>query len=330
MATLTLSLQRKPKTAKTIPPSLSWRLIRADGRPTDVVAFEEAVVAFFLETAEILGVPKSLAAIYGVIFASPVPLSFSEVQERLDISAGSISQPREAIRNNVMGTRLVAELAAKHGAEAFILISTDKAINPTSVMGATKRLAEIQLQALQADGGRATKFMAVRFGNVLGSSGSVVPIFKRQIANGGPVTVTHPDVTRYFMTIPESVALVLQSAVLGKGGEIFVLNMGKPIKIVELARQMIVLSGLRVGDDIEIRFTGLKPGEKLFEELRHVDEDHTATSHPHVIRFVTRLKANLDLKAEIEDLEKTLYALENNAVKERLRRLIPEYTPHLD
>jgi FlaA1/EpsC-like NDP-sugar epimerase len=239
-------------------------------------------------------------------------------------------QPREAVRNNVTGTRHMAELAAKHGAEAFILISTDKAINPTSVMGATKRLAEIQLQALQANGAGATKFMAVRFGNVLGSSGSVVPIFKRQIANGGPVNVTHPDVTRYFMTIPEAVALVLQSAVLGKGGEIFVLNMGKPVKIVDLARQMIVLSGLRVGEDIEIRFTGLKPGEKLFEELQHVDEEHTPTTHPYIIRFITRASANGNIKAEVEELEKNIYALEHNAVKERLHRLIPEYTPHLE
>jgi FlaA1/EpsC-like NDP-sugar epimerase len=239
-------------------------------------------------------------------------------------------QPREAVRNNVTGTRHVSELAAKHRAEAFIFISTDKAINPTSVMGATKRLAEIQLQALHANGGRATKFMAVRFGNVLGSSGSVVPIFKRQIANGGPLTVTHPDVTRYFMTIPEAVALVLQSAVLGKGGEIFVLNMGKPVKIVDLARQMIVLSGLRVGEDIEIRFTGLKPGEKLFEELQHVDEEHAATDHPYVMRFVARSGANATVKADVEELEKNIYAIENNSVKERLRRLIPEYTPHLD
>ena len=239
-------------------------------------------------------------------------------------------QPREAVRNNVTGTRLMAELAAKHGAKAFILISTDKAINPTSVMGATKRLAEIQLQALQANGAGATKFMAVRFGNVLGSSGSVVPIFKRQIANGGPVTVTHPDVTRYFMTIPEAVALVLQSAVLGKGGEIFVLNMGKPVKIVDLARQMIVLSGLRVGEDIEIRFTGLNPGEKLFEELQHVDEEHTPRTHPYIIRFITRASANGNIKAEVGDLEKNIYALEHNAVKERLHRLIPEYTPHLE
>ncbi len=239
-------------------------------------------------------------------------------------------QPREAIRNNVIGTRMVAELAAKHGAGRFILISTDKAINPTSVMGATKRLAEIQLQALQAQKGDATKFMAVRFGNVLGSSGSVVPIFKRQIANGGPVTVTHPEVTRYFMTIPEAVALVLQSAVLGNGGEIFVLNMGNPIKIVDLARQMIQLSGLRVGDDIEIRFTGLKPGEKLFEELQHVDEEHAATDHPHIAQFTARSGMNGSLRDELADLEKQLYVLENNAVKERLQRLLPEYRPHLD
>lgn len=239
-------------------------------------------------------------------------------------------QPREAVRNNVTGTRMVAELAARHGAEAFILISTDKAINPTSVMGATKRLAEMQLHAIQANGGSATKFMAVRFGNVLGSSGSVVPIFKRQIANGGPVTVTHPDVTRYFMTIPEAVSLVMQSAVLGKGGEIFVLNMGKPVKIVDLARQMIVLSGLRVGDDIEIRFTGLKAGEKLFEELQHVNEEHTTTDHPHIMRFTSRPGSNGDLAHEIGELEKQIYTLENNGVKERLKRLIPEYRPHLE
>lgn len=239
-------------------------------------------------------------------------------------------QPREAVRNNVTGTRTVAELAGRHGAEAFILISTDKAINPTSVMGATKRLAEVQLQALQAKGGGTTKFMAVRFGNVLGSSGSVVPIFKRQIANGGPVTVTHPDVTRYFMTIPEAVSLVMQSAVLGKGGEIFVLNMGKPVKIVDLAKQMIELSGFRVGDDIEIRFTGLKAGEKLFEELQHVDEEHSPTEHPHIIRFTPRAGSNGHLKAEVEALEKEIYALENNAVKERLQHFLPEYKPHFE
>jgi FlaA1/EpsC-like NDP-sugar epimerase len=239
-------------------------------------------------------------------------------------------QPRDAFRNNVLGTRTVASLADKHGAAQFVLISTDKAINPTSVMGATKRLAEVQLQAMQANGGSATRFMAVRFGNVLGSSGSVVPIFKRQIANGGPVTVTHPDVTRYFMTIPEAVALVLQSAALGKGGEIFVLNMGNPIKIVDLAKQMILLSGLRVGEDIEIKFSGLKPGEKLFEELQHVDEEHTATEHPHIMRFVAKSGYRGDILHEVDELRRLGYSLENNAFKERLQRLIPEYRPHLD
>ncbi|HWA85265.1 MAG TPA: polysaccharide biosynthesis protein, partial [Opitutus sp.] len=238
-------------------------------------------------------------------------------------------QPAEAFRNNVLGTRLVAEMAAKHAAEAFVLISTDKAINPTSVMGATKRLAEIQLQSVQAENPQ-TKFIAVRFGNVLGSSGSVVPIFKRQIALGGPVTVTHPDVTRYFMTIPEAVGLVLQSSVLGAGGEIFVLDMGHPVKIVDLARQMIELSGYRPGEDIEIRFTGLRPGEKLFEELQHRTEEHVPTTHPKVMRFVANGNGGHNGVAALQELEQSLYRLESNEIKTFLRSLVHEYTPHLD
>ncbi|HVS54044.1 MAG TPA: nucleoside-diphosphate sugar epimerase/dehydratase [Opitutaceae bacterium] len=296
-------------------------------------------------------------------------------------------QPAEAFRNNVLGTRQLARLACAHGVEAFVFISTDKAINPTSVMGATKRLAEIQLMAIAAmqeregeggrekgegsevrgEGGRTmlggelraeslelgtkrlldvevaprpgrgeawatrrtrpTKFMAVRFGNVLGSSGSVIPIFKRQIANGGPVTVTHPDVTRYFMTIPEAVGLVLQSFVLGEGGEIFVLDMGQPVKIADLARQMIELSGFKVGDDIEIKFTGLKPGEKLFEELQHRTEAYTATSHPRIMRFTSGAMFS---ESGVKELEERLYALDSNEVKKMLQRLVPEYTPFLD
>jgi len=238
-------------------------------------------------------------------------------------------QPAEAFRNNVLGTRNVAELAARHAAAAFVLISTDKAINPTSVMGATKRLAEIQLQSIQA-AHRATKFIAVRFGNVLGSSGSVIPIFKRQIALGGPVTVTHPDVTRYFMTIPEAVGLVLQSTVLGEGGEIFVLDMGHPVKIVDLARQMIELSGYRPGEDIEIKFTGLKPGEKLFEELQHRTEQYAATAHPKIMRFVSRLEGNHGNGPAFKEIEEQLYRLEANEVKVLLKQLVHEYTPHLD
>jgi FlaA1/EpsC-like NDP-sugar epimerase len=239
-------------------------------------------------------------------------------------------QPAEAFRNNVLGTRLLARMAAKHSVKTFVLISTDKAINPTSVMGATKRLAELQLLDLQAAPGCTTRFMAVRFGNVLGSSGSVIPIFKRQIDHGGPVTVTHPDVTRYFMTIPEAVGLVLQSSVLGEGGEIFVLDMGQPIKIVDLARQMIELSGLQVGDDIEIVFTGLKPGEKLFEELRHRTEEHIATEHPKIMRFVSK-GAGQELRVrDLNELEASLYTLGANEIKGALRRLVPEYTPFQD
>jgi len=290
-------------------------------------------------------------------------------------------QPSEAIRNNSMGTRFLGEIAATFRAEAFVLISTDKAINPTNVMGASKRLAEIHLQAIQARllkphptsqfgetvvtasarGGHlalempgamatrpaemahagtaahstagapaGTKFMAVRFGNVLGSSGSVVPIFKKQIAAGGPVTVTHPDVTRYFMTIPEAVGLVMQAAVIGKGGEIFVLDMGQPVKICDLARQMIELSGLKVGDDIEIKYTGLKPGEKLYEELQHHNEQHLPTDHSRIMRFVPNGDASAASALAIDQLEPILYTVSPNPIKEQIKSIIPEYMPYLE
>ncbi|HEY1791822.1 MAG TPA: nucleoside-diphosphate sugar epimerase/dehydratase [Opitutaceae bacterium] len=237
-------------------------------------------------------------------------------------------QPAEAIANNVLGTRRLALIAARHRVAAFVLISTDKAINPTSVMGATKRLAEIQVLSIHAaQTGGGTKFMAVRFGNVLGSSGSVIPIFKRQIARGGPVTVTHPDITRYFMTIPESVGLVLQSAVMGEGGEIFVLDMGQPVKIAELARQMIELSGYKPGEDIEIKYVGLKPGEKLYEELQHVSEKHHPTAHPRVMRFVSETVFS---EQGITELERDLFRLEADELKMALKRMVPEYEPFLE
>ncbi len=238
-------------------------------------------------------------------------------------------QPSEAIKNNSLGTMGLAEAALKHGVDRFVMISTDKAINPTNVMGASKRLAEVFVQALHAVNPDKTKFMAVRFGNVLGSSGSVIPIFQRQIAAGGPVKVTHPDVTRYFMTIPEAVGLVLQSSLQGEGGEIFVLDMGKPVKIVDLARDLIQLSGLRPGEDIEIEFTGLRPGEKLFEELSHDGENIAATKHAKIMRFVCQPQAVEGVRKMILDLSRDAYAKEPNELKIQLKKAIPEYQPYL-
>ncbi len=241
-------------------------------------------------------------------------------------------QPGEAVKNNTTGTRQLAELAGAWGVEAFVLISTDKAINPTSAMGASKRLAEIHLQARQHQPGNGTRFIAVRFGNVLGSSGSVIPIFKKQIAEGGPVTVTHPEVTRYFMTIPEAVGLVLQTAVMGQGGEIFVLDMGKPVKIVDLARQLIELSGLRPDEDIEIKFIGMRPGEKLYEELQHHSEHLRPTTHARIMLLVNGgSAATTDWAGRcISEIEGRIGELEPNQLKLAIKGLVPEYSPHLD
>lgn len=236
-------------------------------------------------------------------------------------------QPAEAIRNNVFGTAQLAELAVEHGVERFLLISTDKAINPTNVMGATKRVAEIFVQSLQ-ERTRKTKLMAVRFGNVLGSSGSVVPLFARQIAAGGPVKVTHPDVTRYFMTIPEAVRLVLQSIVQAHGGEIFVLDMGQPVKIVDLAKQMISLSGYGAGE-IDIEFVGLRPGEKLYEELSHKGENVTATNHPKIMRFVSQPQPMHEVRRMLSRLRACLRAGSPEQLKEVLQEVVPEYRPYL-
>ena len=238
------------------------------------------------------------------------------------------SQPDEAVRNNVLATAQLGELAIEGGVERFVFISTDKAVNPTSVMGATKRLAEIYLQSL-ATRSPKTKFMAVRFGNVLGSSGSVVPIFTRQIAAGGPVTVTHPEMTRFFMTIPEAVTLVLQSSALGKGGDIFILDMGKPMLILDLARQMIALSGLKPHEDIEIAFSGLRPGEKLYEELSHSGENLTPTEHPKITRLLAAPPNYGDLRLVLDELMVAVNggAMQPDELKHLLARTIPEYRP---
>jgi len=238
-------------------------------------------------------------------------------------------QPGEAIKNNAFGTMQLAEMAQSFNVERFILISSDKAINPTNVMGATKRLAEICVQSLFASSPESTRFMAVRFGNVLGSSGSVVPLFNKQIAAGGPVKVTHPDVTRYFMTIPEAVGLVLQSAAQGRGGEIFLLDMGKPVKILDLARQLIQLSGRVPDQDIRIEFTGLRPGEKLFEELCYEGENVTPTAHLKIHRLVCEALPLKRVRHILNDLIWQSDLLEPDQLKQLLKWAVPEYQPQL-
>ncbi len=237
-------------------------------------------------------------------------------------------QPAEALKNNTLATALLTRLASELGVAWFVFISTDKAINPTSVMGCSKRLAEMAMQAQQAAAGNRTRFIAVRFGNVLGSSGSVIPIFRRQIAQGGPVTVTHADMTRYFMTIPEAVGLVLQTVTLGTGGEIFILDMSEPVKIMDMARQMIELSGYRPGVDIEIKVTGLRPGEKLFEELRHTEEAHEMTSHPRIFRL--RAAAANTSAVWLAQLDEVARTADSPAIKRALKQIVPEYQPYFE
>ena len=235
------------------------------------------------------------------------------------------ANPGEAIKNNVLGTKLMAELADRHHVSEFVMISTDKAVNPTSVMGASKRAAEIFIQALSQRS--QTRFVAVRFGNVLGSQGSVIPLFQEQIANGGPITITHPDMKRYFMTIPEACQLVLQAGAMGRGGEIFVLDMGEPVRIVDLARDLISLSGLREGDDIEIRFTGMRPGEKLFEELSLAEEQAETTIHPKV--FIGRIKPHAweDVTRFLRELEALSVRSDGDQIRAQLQKFISEYKP---
>ena len=231
----------------------------------------------------------------------------------------------EAIENNVFGTYNVAVAAAEHGVEDFVMISSDKAVRPTNIMGATKRVAELLLLALQ--NGR-TKYVAVRFGNVLGSNGSVIPIFKKQIAAGGPVTVTHPDMRRFFMTIPEACQLVLQAAAIGEGGQICVLDMGEPVKIVDLARNLILLSGLRPDEDIKIEFTGMRPGEKLYEELNTMLEDTAPTAHEKIRIFIGNgMPEGDDVTAWLDCLREICEARDAGRLVVALKEIVLDYSP---
>lgn len=230
--------------------------------------------------------------------------------------------PNEAIKNNVFGTYKTASAAGEFGVKRFVLISTDKAVNPTNIMGASKRICEMIIQTLNHR--YDTEFVAVRFGNVLGSNGSVIPLFKKQIAEGGPVTVTHPDIIRYFMTIPEAVSLVLQAGAYAKGGEIFVLDMGEPVKIVDLAKNMIRLSGYRVGEDIEIKFTGLRPGEKLYEEML-MDEEGLQETQNQLIHIGKPIEFDEEeFLGQLEEL-KAVAGRDSNKIRKLVQNIVPTY-----
>jgi len=244
------------------------------------------------------------------------------------------TNPWEAVVNNIIGSRVIMEMARKHGTERFVLVSTDKAVRPTNVMGASKRVTELLLHGLQGTG---TRFMAVRFGNVIGSSGSVIPVFRNQIEQGGPVTVTHPEVRRFFMTIPEAAQLILQAGGMGQGGEIFILKMGTPVKIVDMARDLIRLSGREPDRDVKIIFTGLRDGEKLYEELITVGEGIDPTKHDKImvlhagspVGFPAPSKQMQDalLDAQLAELSAAADRFDAPAIKQTLQAIVPEYLP---
>ncbi len=233
------------------------------------------------------------------------------------------NNPVEAVYTNVKGTKIIADLAVKYGVQKFIMISTDKAVNPTNVMGASKRIAEMYIQSVNQNEG--TRFITTRFGNVLGSNGSAVTLFRKQIEKGGPITITHPDIIRYFMTIPEACQLVLEAGMMGNGGEIFLFDMGNPIKIVDLAKKMIRLSGLEYDKDIQLKFTGLRPGEKLYEELLNNAENTLPTHHPQILIGKVKPYDNDVIDHEIEELIELVAKQDNYSIVKKMKEIVPEY-----
>lgn len=317
--------------------SIGAELVRqiAQFRPRLLVLFELSEFALYLLEQEfveqhpdvpiacVVGDVKD-AAVLDKVFAEHRPSVIFHAAAYKHVPLMEGGNAWQAVRNNVIGSRCVAEAAQRHGVQKMVLISTDKAVNPTNVMGATKRLAERVLCGLQRDG--CTRFVTVRFGNVLGSNGSVIPKFREQIARGGPVTVTHPDIIRYFMLIPEAAQLVLQAGLMGEGGEIFVLEMGEPIRIADLARDMIRLSGF-TEDEIKIAYTGLRPGEKLYEELLTDAEQTLPTPHPKLRVARAEVAPPADWQQELGDWLAESQPVDPIVVKAKLKRFVPEYSP---
>jgi len=305
----------------------------AEFDPEQLVLLDHAENGLYFVHAELAAARPGLtlhAVVADIQDAAGIDLAFRRFRPTVVLHAAAHkhvplleANPREAVLNNVLGTRVMMNAAESHGVDKFVLISTDKAVNPTSVMGASKRLCEMLLQA-RARASR-TRLVAVRFGNVLGSDGSVIPLFQRQLERGGPVTVTHPEARRYFMTISESVRLVLQAAAMGRGGEVFLLDMGEQVLIVDLARQLIRLSGLREGEDVEIVFTGLRAGEKLYEELHSHAEQARMTRHERVLRWELDAPDEGSLAHGVEELVALASGGDGEAIKRCLSRLVPEY-----
>ena len=304
-------------------------------QPKKIVLFENAETPLFqIERELLMKFPglRIVPIIGDIRFKARVEAIFDEFLPEVVFHAAAYKHvpmmecnPAEAANNNVRGTRIIADAAHQFGVGRFVMISTDKAVNPTNVMGASKRAAELYVQALAKRS--RTSFVTVRFGNVLGSNGSVIPIFKEQIAKGGPVTVTDPEVTRFFMTIPEASQLVLQAGSMGKGGEIFLLDMGEPVKIVKLAEELIQLSGYRPYEDIEIAFTGLRPGEKLYEELLLAGEGVQPTCHEKIMVAKAAECDEAVLVRQIEELYQLARSLDLDGVVAKLQEMVPEFQP---
>jgi FlaA1/EpsC-like NDP-sugar epimerase len=304
-------------------------------QPEKLILFENAETPLFMIEQElansspdlhivpIIGDVRNPARI-NVIFDEQLPQVIFHAAAYKHVPLMEIN-PAEAVNNNVRGTKLLADAAILFNVETFVMVSSDKAVNPTNVMGASKRVAELYVQALSKT--CKTRFVTTRFGNVLGSNGSVIPTFKEQIRKGGPVTVTHPEVTRFFMTIPEASQLVLQAGSMGNGGEIFMFDMGEPVKILNLAEELIKLSGFQPHKDIEIIYTGLRPGEKLYEELLLTGENHLPTHHEKIC-VARSLELSLEpLKVKLDSLIAMAIKLDLVALRKGLQEIVPEYSP---